>query len=399
MNYRYSSRLGSFSSSAVREILKLTQGDAIISFAGGLPAEEHFPVAAVSEAFQRVMAQGNKALQYGLTEGYLPLREALCGRMAKKGIRVTPDEMLLTTGSQQAIDLLTRIYIDPGDVILVERPTYLSALQVFRSYGAKTVSVEADSDGLDLADLEAKLLQHKPKMLYVIPTFSNPTGKSWSAERRRAVLELCRRTDTLILEDDPYGELKFGDASLTYPSIFSMAPEVTGSCVVYTSTFSKTVAPGLRTGWVMGDADVIRNLARAKQAADLQSSTLDQQTLYQLLAHFDLDGHIEFVRKEYEARMRQMVGLLRDHAWPGVTFEEPKGGMFIWVEFAPGIDSGELLKTAVQHGVAFVPGVSFFAEDPQLNTARMNFTFADEAGTVEGMNRLSRALEQFGALV
>ncbi|MCC3374962.1 PLP-dependent aminotransferase family protein [Cohnella sp. REN36] len=399
MNYRYSSRLGSFSSSAVREILKLTQGDAIISFAGGLPAEEHFPVAAVSEAFQRVMAQGNKALQYGLTEGYLPLREALCGRMAKKGIRVTPDEMLLTTGSQQAIDLLTRIYIDPGDVILVERPTYLSALQVFRSYGAKTVSVAADSDGLDLADLEAKLLQYKPKMLYVIPTFSNPTGKSWSTERRRAVLELCRRTDTLILEDDPYGELKFGDASLTYPSIFSLAPEVSGSCVVYTSTFSKTVAPGLRTGWVMGDADVIRNLARAKQAADLQSSTLDQQTLYQLLAHFDLDGHIEFVRKEYEARMRQMVGLLRDHAWPGVTFEEPKGGMFIWVEFAPGIDSGELLKTAVQQGVAFVPGVSFFAEDPQLNTARMNFTFADEAGTVEGMNRLSRALEQFGALV
>ncbi|MBB6669801.1 aminotransferase-like domain-containing protein [Cohnella nanjingensis] len=399
MNYRYSSRLGSFSSSAVREILKLTQGDAIISFAGGLPAEEHFPVAAVSEAFQRVMAQGNKALQYGLTEGYLPLREALCGRMAKKGIRVTPDEMLLTTGSQQAIDLLTRIYIDPGDVILVERPTYLSALQVFRSYGAETVSVEGDSDGLDLADLEAKLMKYKPKMLYVIPTFSNPTGKSWNEERRRGVLELCQRTDTLILEDDPYGELKFGDASLTYPSIFSLAPQVEGSCVVYTSTFSKTVAPGLRTGWVMGDADIIRNLARAKQAADLQSSTLDQQTLYQLLAHFDLDGHIEFVRKEYESRMRQMAGLLREHAWPGVSFEEPKGGMFIWVEFAPGIDAGELLKTAVQHGVAFVPGVSFFSEDPKLNTARMNFTFADEAGTIEGMNRLSKALEKFGALV
>lgn len=396
MNYRYSSRLGSFSSSAVREILKLTQGDSIISFAGGLPAEEHFPVAAVAEAFQRVMAQGNKALQYGLTEGYLPLREALCTRMAHQGCSVTPDDMLLTTGSQQAIDLLTRIYIDPGDTILVERPTYLSALQVFRSYGAETVSVEGDSDGLDLADLEAKLLQYKPKMLYVIPTFSNPTGKAWSLERRKAVLELCSRHDTLILEDNPYGELKFGDASLTYPSIFSLAPSVEGSCVVYTSTFSKTVAPGLRTGWVMADPGIIRNLARAKQAADLQSSTLDQQTLYQLLTHFDLDAHIEFVRREYEARMKNMVGLLHQEAWPGVTWEVPKGGMFIWIEFPESVNTNELLKVAVEHGVAFVPGVSFYAEQPELNKARFNFSYTDEERSRQGIARLSQALAHAG---
>ncbi|THF73167.1 aminotransferase-like domain-containing protein [Cohnella fermenti] len=391
MNYRFSERLGSFSSSAVREILKLTQGDSILSFAGGLPAEEHFPSQAISEAFGRVMEQGNKALQYGLTEGYLPLREALCRRMEKKHVKVTPDDMLITTGSQQAIDLLTRIYIDPGDVILVERPTYLSALQVFRSYGATPISVDGDSDGLDLADLEAKLKELKPKILYVIPTFSNPAGTVWSEERRRGVLELCHRCDTLILEDDPYGELKFGDASVEYRSLFSLDNHPHGSCVVYTSTFSKTVAPGLRTGWVIADPEVIRNMARAKQASDLQSSSLDQQTLYQLLEHFDLDGHIEFVRTEYEARKKQLVSLLEQYAWPGVTWEEPKGGMFIWLRLPEGIDAGALLKVAVAEGAAFVPGVSFFAEEPELNTLRMNFTYNDTDAAIEGMKRLDRA--------
>jgi len=392
MNYRFSARLGSFSSSAVREILKLTQGDSIISFAGGLPAEEHFPVAAISEAFGRVMQLGNKALQYGLTEGYLPLRESLCRRMAGKGMNVTPDNMLITTGSQQVIDLLSRVYIDPGDVILVERPTYLSALQVFRSYGAVPVSVNGDSDGIDLDDLKAKIAKHKPKMLYVIPTFSNPTGRVWSEERRRGALELCHASDTLILEDDPYGELKFGDSSRKYPSIFSLDKHPEGSCVVYTSTFSKTVAPGLRTGWALGDAEVIRQMARAKQAADLQSSSLDQQTLHQLLEHFDLDGHIEFVRKEYEARMRQMADLIRQHDWPGAVWEEPKGGMFFWVELPETIDTAELLKSAVEQGVAFVPGITFYADNPQTNAMRLNFTHNDAAGTVAGMERLSKAL-------
>ena len=397
MNYRFSARLGSFSSSAVREILKLTQGGSIISFAGGLPAEEHFPVAAISEAFQRVMKLGTKALQYGLTEGYLPLREALCRRMARKGMHVTPDDMLITTGSQQAIDLINRIYIDPGDVILVERPTYLSALQVFRSYGAVPVSVAGDKDGIDLADLEAKLQAYHPKMLYVIPTFSNPTGRVWSEERRRGALELCRRADTLILEDDPYGELKFGDASRTYPSIFSLDSHPQGSCVVYTSTFSKTVAPGLRTGWALGDPELIRQMARAKQAADLQSSSLDQQTLHQLLEHFDLDEHIEKVRKEYESRMRRMADLLRRHNWPGAVWEEPKGGMFFWVELPERIDTAELLKRAVEQGVAFVPGVTFFADNPKRNAMRMNFSYNDAQVMERGMERLGRALS--GVLV
>ncbi|TVX98292.1 PLP-dependent aminotransferase family protein [Cohnella terricola] len=393
MNYRYSKKLDSFSSSAVREILKLTQKKSIISFAGGLPAEEHFPVAAIGEAFQRVLAAGNKALQYGLTEGYLPLRESICKWMSHKGVTVTPDDMLITTGSQQAIDLLTRIYIDPGDVILVEKPTYLSALQVFRSYGAVLVSVDADENGMVLEDLAAKLKEYRPKLVYVIPTFSNPTGKAWSMERRKGALELCRASEALILEDDPYGELKFGDSSIHYPSLFSLDQHPLGSCVVYTSTFSKTVAPALRTGWVMADPEIIRHMARAKQAADLHSSSLDQQTLHQLMEHFDLAGHIEFVRKEYEARMRQMADLLAEQEWPGVTWNEPKGGMFFWLELPESVDTAELLKTAVDLGVAFVPGVSFFADNTGKNTMRLNFTHNDFEGTVTGMKRLNEAMQ------
>jgi 2-aminoadipate transaminase len=394
MDYQFSKSLEGFSSSAVREILKLTQGKSIISFAGGLPAEEYFPVDAVGEAFQRVLQQGKAALQYGLTEGYTPLRQSICQRLAtNKGIQVTPDEMLLTTGSQQAIDLLTRVYIDPGDVILVEKPTYLAALQVFKARGAVIYSVDGDQDGMDLDDLSQKIAKHKPKLVYVIPTFSNPTGKVWSLERRKGLLELCKKTNVLILEDDPYGEIKFTEEN--YPTVFSLDEHPHGSCVVYTSTFSKTVAPALRTGWVIGDPSIIRNMTRAKQAADLHSSSLDQQTLYQLLEHFDLDGHIAKIRHHYEERMRLMATLLEQQNWPGVTWNEPKGGMFFWVELPEQIRAEEMLKQAVQEGVAFVPGASFFAEEPMHNTMRLNYTHTDKESTILGMQKLSAAMQTY----
>jgi 2-aminoadipate transaminase len=394
MDYQFSKSLEGFSSSAVREILKLTQGKSIISFAGGLPAEEYFPVDAVGEAFQRVLQQGKAALQYGLTEGYTPLRQSICQRLAtNKGIQVTPDEMLLTTGSQQAIDLLTRVYIDPGDVILVEKPTYLAALQVFKARGAVIYSVDGDQDGMDLDDLSQKIAKHKPKLVYVIPTFSNPTGKVWSLERRKGLLELCKKANILILEDDPYGEIKFTEEN--YPTVFSLDEHPHGSCVVYTSTFSKTVAPALRTGWVIGDPSIIRNMTRAKQAADLHSSSLDQQTLYQLLEHFDLDGHIAKIRHHYEERMRLMATLLEQQNWPGVTWNEPKGGMFFWVELPEQIRAEEMLKQAVQEGVAFVPGASFFAEEPMHNTMRLNYTHTDKESTILGMQKLSAAMQTY----
>jgi len=392
MNYRFSKSLEGFSSSAVRDILKLTQGKSIISFAGGLPAEEFFPIEAVNAAFQKVMASGKGALQYGLTEGYTPLRQSICNWMERKNIRVTPDNMIITTGSQQAIDLLTRVYIDPGDVILVEKPTYLAALQVFQARGAVVYSVDGDHDGMDPDDLRVKIEKHKPKMVYVIPTFSNPAGKVWSLERRKAVLALCKAADVLILEDDPYGELKFGD-TVTYPSIFSLDEHPDNSCVVYTSTFSKTVAPAVRTGWAMGDSSVIRNMARAKQAADLHSSTLDQQTLHHLLEDFDLNGHIRTIRAVYEERMRVMAKLLAECDWPGVNWNEPKGGMFFWVEMPESISTSELMPRAVEEGVAFVPGISFFADNPKHNTMRLNFTFADGDTIALGMERLNRAVQ------
>ncbi|UQZ83875.1 2-aminoadipate transaminase [Paenibacillus konkukensis] len=392
MNYRFSDTIESFKSSAVREILKLTQGKSIISLAGGLPNEQYFPIEAVKDAFARVFDEGKQVLQYGLTEGFTPLREDIAKHLERKNIRVGIDEMLLTTGSQQAIDLLTRVYIDPGDIILVERPTYLAAIQIFQSRKANIISVDCDDEGMILSDLEAKIKRHNPKMIYVIPTFSNPSGKVWSLERRQGTLELCKRSNVLILEDDPYGELRFGGGE-AMPSLFSL-DEHPGGCVVYTSTFSKIVAPALRTGWIIGDPQLIVHMTRAKQAADLHSSSMDQQALHQLFLHFDLYGHIDLVRREYEGRMRQMVELLKQQDWPDTRWIEPKGGMFIWLEMPERINTEELLKLAVQEGVAFVPGVSFFATEPQYNTMRLNFTHTDSQQMIEGIERLNRAIRK-----
>lgn len=393
MNYRFASSMQSFSSSAVREILKLTQGNSIVSFAGGLPAEEYFPTEAVKEAFNRVFETGQNALQYGLTEGFTPLREAIAARMSRKGMNVDVNEMLITTGSQQAIDLLTRVYIDPGDVILVEKPTYLAAIQVFNSHGARLVSVDTDADGMNLEDAAAKIAAHQPKMVYVIPTFSNPTGRVWSVERRKGLVELCRKNNVLILEDDPYGEIQF-EKGAHYPTLFSLGGAAQGNPVVYTSTFSKTVAPALRTGWAIGDAELIRNMARAKQAADLHSSTMDQQALYQLLTYFDLDAHIAVIREQYEQRMSLMVSLLKELNWPGLHWNDPKGGMFLWVELPEDMRADELLKIAVKEGVAFVPGSTFFAEDAKHNTLRLNFSHSNEAAMRQGMQAFASALRK-----
>ncbi|GAA4880940.1 PLP-dependent aminotransferase family protein [Paenibacillus vulneris] len=392
MDYRFSDTTESFKSSAVREILKLTQGKSIISLAGGLPNEQYFPIDAVRDAFSRVFDEGKQVLQYGLTEGFTPLRESISRHLQRKQIHVGIDDMLLTTGSQQAIDLLTRVYVDPGDVILVERPTYLAALQIFQSRQARIVSVDCDDDGMNLTDLENKIQQYNPKLIYVIPTFSNPSGKAWSLERRKGALDICKRNNVLILEDDPYGELRFGGEE-ALPSLFALDEHPNG-CVIYTSTFSKIVAPALRTGWAIGDPRVIRHMTRAKQAADLHSSSMDQQALHQLFLHFDLYGHIDLVRTEYEKRMRQMVELLKQQDWNGARWIEPKGGMFIWVELPEHINTEELLKLAVEEGVAFVPGVSFYADEPKHNTMRLNFTHTDTKQMMEGIERLNRAIHK-----
>lgn len=385
MNYSFAELTKNYKSSAVREILSVIQQGNVISFAGGLPAEDLFPLDEVQTAYDKVFASGKGSLQYGLTEGFTPLREAIQAKMASKGIHTAIDNILITTGSQQAIDLFSRIILSPGDVVLTENPTYLSALQVFRSYGAEIVSVDGDENGMEYEDLETKIKKYNPKFIYVIPTFSNPDGKVWNIERRRQLLELCQKYHVLILEDDPYGDIQFNEGEV-YPPIAAL--DHNQEHVLYTSTFSKSVVPALRTGWVTGPVPVMKMITQAKQMADLHSSSIDQQALYYLLRDFNLDGHIQRLRGEYYHRMTIMRDYL-NKLEPGLfTWKEPKGGMFLWVKGQKHLNTASLLNEAVKKGVAFVPGAQFYVDNPEYHTFRLNFSHSTPDNIKLGMDRL-----------
>lgn len=406
MDYRFTKQVQQVKPSAVRGILKLTQGRKIVSLAGGLPNEDLFPTEAIRDAAARVFNSGNRIFQYGLTEGSTALRGKICERLrVRKQMNVEVEDMILTTGSQQAIDLLTRVYLNPGDVVLVENPTYLACLQILKFREVQVVAVESDAEGMDMHDLAAKIAQYSPKLVYVVPTFSNPTGNVWSLERRQGLLQQCREHNILILEDDPYGELQFqtgtsGNGGLKhYPTIFSLDQHPNDCAVVYTSTFSKTVAPALRTGWAVGDRRIIQMMARAKEASDLHSSMLDQQILYELLSaqDFSLDEHIEVIRKEYEDRMNFMISLMDRGAWRDTKWVTPQGGMFLWVELPDGLDSEALLRCSLEKDVAFVPGIDFYPGEPKRNTMRLNFTHSSYEQLRIGMNSLGEAIGEFTA--
>ncbi|MDQ0046572.1 2-aminoadipate transaminase [Paenibacillus polymyxa] len=396
MEHKFSAMARTQGSSMVRDILKLTQGTDVLSLAGGLPADAFFPIEAVAKAYEQVFRLGGTtALQYGLTEGYIPLRERLAAIMSSQGISVTRDNIIMTTGSQQTIDLVSRVLLDPQDTVLVESPTYLAALQVFNSYGANIVSVDTDSNGMRLEDLEAKIKKHQPKFVYVIPTFSNPAGSVWSMERRTGVVELCRKYGTLIFEDDPYGRLKF-DENLNFPSLFSIDQQLGGDGhVMYTSTFSKTVAPGVRSGWLVANQAIVVKVANAKQSADLHSSSIDQRALNELLDFFDLDGHIRTVSAEYHTRMLRLTSLMKERQWEGITWNDALGGMFMWVTLPEGFRSDRLLQLAIQEGVAFVPGQVFYADLSGSNHMRINFTHTDPSLLPKAVDRLDRALKMY----
>lgn len=389
MYYSFAPQTKNYESSAVRDILKVTQQGHVISFAGGLPAEDIFPIEQVKIAYEKVFASGNSSLQYGLTEGFTPLREAIKAKMADKGISSKVDNILLTTGSQQAIDLFSRIMLTPGDVILTEDPTYLAALQVFRSYGANVISVCSDDQGMLPDDLKEKLETWSPKFVYVIPTFSNPNGKVWSDDRRRKLLSLCQEYNVLILEDDPYGDIQFHPEE-QYCPVASFDYEQTH--VLYTSTFSKSVVPALRTGWVTGPSEVINMMVQAKQMNDLHSSSIDQQALYYLLRDFNLASHIEIIRSVYYERMTIMRDYLNKLGPDLFKWKEPKGGMFIWVEGNQHLNTTALLKQAVEKGVAFVPGAPFYVNAPKNNTFRLNFSHSTPETIEIGMDRLVSVL-------
>ncbi|WP_438492361.1 PLP-dependent aminotransferase family protein [Paenibacillus sp. IHBB 3054] len=397
MKINYSTMTEHLGSSAVREILKITQGKDIISLAGGLPAEDFFPVEAVREAYSRALAGETSALQYGLTEGYIPLREQVAARLTRQGIPTDISEMLLTTGSQQAIDLLCKILLDPGDAVLVEAPTYMAALQVMNSYQADIHIVQSDESGMLPDHLEEQLRTHRPKLLYAVPTFNNPSGATWSKERREQVVSLCRRYGVLILEDNPYGEITFDETPDAYPFSLAAIDRSCGedSCVVYTGTFSKIVAPALRTGWIIGPAELIRVVAKAKQAADLHSSTIDQRALYELLRVFDLEGHIRLISREYHSRMKQLSAELSSRGWEDAKFEEPRGGMFLWLKLSTAINTTGLLPFAVEQGVAFVPGEVFYSAKPVKNAMRLNFTHTPPELVPLAVQRLEKAISQY----
>lgn len=390
MSYPFATRVQRITSSAVRDLLKVTQAGDVISFAGGLPDESLFPVQELEMAYQKVFRSGGKYLQYGPTEGDTDLRMLISERMQEKGISSHVENILVTTGSQQAIDLLAKVFLSAGDTILVENPSYLAALQAFRLYETDIIAVESDADGMIPEALEEKIIAHSPKFIYVVPTFSNPEGKVWSRERREALLRLAEKHNVLIVEDDPYSELRFAEEE----PVPLAAMDTEGKRVIYTSTFSKTVAPGFRIGWLAGPKEVIRLGALSKQSTDLHTSSVDQRALYYFLKDFPVQDHVDRLRAVYERRMQAMQACLARSGPHLFEWVEPKGGMFLWVAINRPIDTSELLKAAVDEGVAFVPGASFFTGTPQTNTLRLNYTHSSQERIEAGMGRLMAAIDK-----
>ncbi|MGF9698155.1 MULTISPECIES: PLP-dependent aminotransferase family protein [Paenibacillus] len=405
MKYFFASRTNRLLSSPLRDIREMSGRDYFISLAEELPAEELFPFKLLEEAAVSVFSSGPSALQYGEPAGYRPLREWL-GKdwNIRKDIRTVPEQILLTTGTQQAIDLVMRLLLEPGDSVLVEHPTSPGCLEVLEMQGAKIVPVLGDSDGILPDLLEHHMQQLRPKLLFAAPSFSNPTGILWSMERREAVLDLCSRYGVLLVEDDSYGELHFdgletADFYRKFPSLFALDTADQGGHVLYIGSFSKTVAPALRTGWAAGHPALIQAMASVKRIADGQSSPMNQRLLYQLLAQspFKWSDHLSMLNREYKIRLKLMLELLKRPGWKGVQYTIPKGGMYLWVQLPEGLDSGALLKVALSKGVSFLPGSLCSTGVPDQRHIRLNFSHPGRDELLLGMNLISEAISEFTA--
>jgi 2-aminoadipate transaminase len=397
-DHRYAQRTQRMKSSAIRELLKLTELPDVISFAGGLPAPDVFPIQAFQEASSKILRENARvALQYSATEGYLPLRQMIAQHTAQSGLEVTPENILITSGSQQALDLLGKIFINPGDRIVVESPTYLGALQAWNIYGAEYIPVPSDENGLITDALEAAL-RTSPKLIYVLPNFQNPTGVTIPLERRQRLVELADRYGVPIIEDDPYGQLRFEGSHI--PSVISLDEKLhpgDGSyCgnVIYTSTFSKTLAPGIRLAWVIAPPEVIRKLVMAKQGADLHTSTFNQIVAYEVGKNGFIDKHVEHIRAVYRERRDVMLDALEEHMPPQVRWTRPNGGLFLWATLPEDMSAVEVFRLAVEKKVAFVPGESFYPCGGGHNTMRLNFSNATPEKINEGISRLAMVVRQ-----
>lgn len=377
--------------SEIRELLALTADPSIISFAGGLPAAELFPIDKWIEASNKVMKNnGAAALQYGPTDGYARLREHCVTRMEKVGCKdVKPEDIQILSGSQQGLDFVPRIFIDPGDYIIVESPTYLGALNAFKAYEPKFLQVALDEDGMILEDLEEKLKNHdNVKFIYVISDFQNPSGKTWTLERRKGLIELANKYDVMILEDNPYGELRFeGEIQ---PSLRSLDTE---DRVIFMGTFSKIFSPGIRVGWFNAAPKVLEKFNLVKQGADLQTSTTTQMILSQFLDDNDLEAHIDEIIKVYGKRKNVMVDAMKKYFPEEVTFTNPEGGLFLWVTLPEGLNARDIAVKAIEQKVAFVPGGAFYPESPEENHFRLNYSCMPEDKIEEGIKRLGDVLK------
>jgi len=393
--FRMAARTAGFRPSAIREILKVTGTPDIISFAGGLPAPELFPVDSMITAAQATLAKdGPASMQYGVTEGWLPLREWVAQHLERTvGLKAEPGQILITNGSQQALDLVAKVLIDPGDVVLVENPAYLGALQAFQAYEARVVGLPTDGQGMRIDSLRLTLLgaSPRPKFLYLVTNFQNPTGTSTTRGRRLEIAETCAEFGIPIVEDDPYGRLRYSGQDI--PSLASLDPS--RNCL-YLGTASKILAPGMRVAWLVArDPRLYRCLVAAKQAADLHTSCFTQRLVWQFLSQpAALESHIALLRSVYARRRDAMLGSLRRHMPEGCSWTEPEGGLFLWVRLPDGIDASSLLSACLLQKVAFVPGEPFWVGPPVRNTLRLNFSNASEDRIEDGIARLARAVGQ-----
>ncbi|GBU15312.1 aminotransferase [Polaromonas sp.] len=395
---QFADRLNQVETSAIRDLFKLLGKPGIISFAGGFPDSAMFDVEGIREAVNAALLENaGAALQYGATEGYQPLREQLAAFMASKGVKdLAPEELIVTTGSQQALDLLGKTMINPGDKVIVEGPTFLATIQCFRLYGADIISAPIDAGGVQTDKLEQLIAEHKPKFVYLIPTFGNPSGALLSQERRQQVLAMAVKHQTLIVEDDPYGDLYFG--APPPPSLLAMSAQVPGSraLLAHCGSLSKVLAPGLRVGWMVAPPALLANASMCKQFSDAHTSTFAQATAANYLKAGRMPATLVRVRQVYAERALAMGAALHRELGEAIEFVQPQGGLFVWARLTGAggrlKDGAEFAKRAIEKGVAFVPGAPFYANNADLSTLRLSFATADVAKIEEGMARLGQAI-------
>ena len=391
MALKFAKRMSNLGRSEIREILKLTTKPEVISFAGGLPAPELFPVKEIEDVTKTLLEEyGEQVLQYSTTEGYLPFREMIAKRMNDKFYTdVNADDITVLSGSQQALDFAGKIFIDEGDVILLESPSYMGALNAFKPYGPKYIEIPMDEDGIIPEELEKVLkTTDRVKFLYLIPDFQNPTGRTLSLERRKKLMQIVTEYELPVIEDNPYGELRFVGERL--PALKSMDPK---GLVIYHGTFSKIFTPGLRLGWVAAKPEILERFIVVKQASDLHTSEFNQRIAYEYMRKYDIDKHVENIIALYRKRREVIMKAMEEEFPPNVKFTHPDGGLFLWVTLPENVDGVKLLEECLKENVAFVPGQSFYPNSSKKNTMRINFSNMPEDRIVEGVKRMAKVMK------